>query len=111
MTVAAMSADNELVELLARAETVRLGQGINTAGTLSQDRMDAALDTLTRFADEAKSNGATKLIGSATEAVRVASNGAAFLDRVLAATGIEFETIPATAKPGLHFSVCWESST
>jgi exopolyphosphatase/pppGpp-phosphohydrolase len=103
MTVAAISADNELVELLARSETVRLGQGINTSGTLSQDRMDAALNTLSRFADEAKSIGATKLIGVATEAVRVAANGAAFLDRVLAATGIEFEVISGDREAELTF--------
>jgi exopolyphosphatase/guanosine-5'-triphosphate,3'-diphosphate pyrophosphatase len=86
-----------------RAETVRLGQGIDETGRLSDDRMNAAAETIARFADEAREQGASRLIGVATEATRIAANGEAFLDRIREETGLELATISGDREAELTF--------
>jgi exopolyphosphatase/guanosine-5'-triphosphate,3'-diphosphate pyrophosphatase len=104
MTVGRDSGNGHHVEeILSRSETVRLGQGIEQSGELAQDRMTAALDTLRQFSNEARNAGATRLIGVATEATRVARNGRDFLDRVHAETGIEIKTITGQREAELTF--------
>lgn len=104
MTVASREpGDGDVEEFLWRSETVRLGQGIDTTGELAPDRIDAALDTLSRFSTEARDAGATRLIGVATEATRIARNGGHFLDRVAGETGIEIQTISGDREASLTF--------
>jgi exopolyphosphatase / guanosine-5'-triphosphate,3'-diphosphate pyrophosphatase len=91
-------------EVLAmRAETVRLGAGLEASGRLADDRIEAAIQTLGRFAGEARALGATSLIGVATEATRAAANGAAFLARVRADTGIDVRAIGGAEEADLTF--------
>lgn len=103
MTVGRDSGNGGIEEILARSETVRLGQGIEQNGELAHDRVTAALDTLRRFSNEARDAGASRLIGVATEATRVARNGREFLDRVRAETGIEIQTITGGREAELTF--------
>jgi exopolyphosphatase/guanosine-5'-triphosphate,3'-diphosphate pyrophosphatase len=103
MTVARRGPDGEVDDFLWRSETVRLGQGIEASGALATDRIEAALDTLTRFAAEARAAGASRLIGVATEATRVASNGPAFVNRVGDELGIEIKTISGDQEAKLTF--------
>jgi exopolyphosphatase/guanosine-5'-triphosphate,3'-diphosphate pyrophosphatase len=103
MTVARAGAHDAIDEFLWRTETVRLGQGIDQTGRLADDRIAAALDTLARFATEARAEGATRLIGVATEAARAAANGAAFLERVRDETGIDIRTITGDREAQLTF--------
>ena len=70
---------------------------------LAPDRVAAAFDALDRFSSEARAVGASKLIGVATEATRVASNGPAFLDEVRTRTGIEIRTISGAEEAELTF--------
>lgn len=95
--------DGDVDVVLVLSETVRLGQGVEQSGELAPDRVEAALDTLRRFAAEARQAGASRLIGVATEATRVARNGAAFLDRVREETGIEIQTITGGREAELTF--------
>ena len=85
------------------SETVRLGAGLDRTGRLADDRMDAALATLRRFADQARTQGATRLVAVATEATRAASNGEAFLRRVRDETGIEVRAITGDTETDLTF--------
>jgi len=103
MTVARRSHDGAVQEFLWRSETVRLGQNIESTGKLAADRIDAAMATLVRFAAEARSEGATRFVGVATEATRIASNGADFLERVHKDTGIEIQTITGEIEAELTF--------
>jgi exopolyphosphatase/guanosine-5'-triphosphate,3'-diphosphate pyrophosphatase len=82
MTVARSDGAGGLLVLDAASETVRLGTGVASTGMLAEDRVAAALATLTDFANRARTHGASQLIGVATEATRSASNGPAFLDQV-----------------------------
>src|SRR5262249_4269834 len=103
MTVARRGPDNQVDDFIWRSETVRLGQGIEASGALAADRIAAAMDTLTRFAAEARTAGAARLIGVATEATRVASNGPAFVQRVVDELGIEIQTISGDQEARLTF--------
>ena len=85
------------------SETVRLGAGLDRTGRLADDRMDAAVATLRRFADQARAQGATRLVAVATEATRAAANGEAFLRRVRDETGIEVRAISGDAETDLTF--------
>jgi exopolyphosphatase/guanosine-5'-triphosphate,3'-diphosphate pyrophosphatase len=90
-------------EIAWRSETVRLGQGVDRTGELAPDRMAAALAALREFSQVARDQGATRLIGVATEATRSARNGQAFLDRVEAETGIELSAISGAREAELTF--------
>ena len=102
MTVA-RRAGNGIEDLATRSETVRLGQGVDETGSMAEDRMAAALAALKQFCSLARSLGATRLIGVATEATRTASNGQQFLDRVAAETGIEVRAISGEREAELTF--------
>lgn len=103
MTVARQRPGAFLDELAAASETVRLGTGIERSGRLADDRIDAALMTLRRFAADAQALGASRLLGVATEAVRVAANGQEFLDRVHRETGWTVRTIDGDEEADLTF--------
>ena len=62
-------------------ETVRLGD-CETKGNLKSEVMDRAIATLERFQQIAKSANAEQIITVATSAVREATNGKAFLERI-----------------------------
>jgi exopolyphosphatase / guanosine-5'-triphosphate,3'-diphosphate pyrophosphatase len=103
MTVGRHRESDGLDEIMWRAETVRLGQGIDETGRLAEDRMNAAAETIARFAEEARKQGASRLIGVATEATRFAANGEAFLDRIRDETGLELATISGDREAELTF--------
>ncbi len=71
----------------------RLGTGVVATGQLSPDSMQGALETLVRMATLAKQLGAERIEAVATSAVREATNGRAFLDRVRAETGLRVRTL------------------
>lgn len=91
------------VELLRASETVRLGMGVAATGRLDADRVEHAVAVLTRFAGLATEAGATRMVGAATEATRVAENGPAFLARVRRETGIEIGAISGAEEANLVF--------
>lgn len=103
MTVARSHPSGGFDELASASETVRLGIGIERSGRLADDRVEAALATLHRFAVDARALGSSRLLGVATEAVRVATNGAEFLDRVHRETGWSVRTIDGDEEADLTF--------
>jgi len=103
MTVARQRPGASLDDLATASETVRLGTGIERSGRLADDRVEAALATLRRFATEAQALGASRLLGVATEAVRVTANGQEFLERVRRETGWRVRTIDGDEEADLTF--------
>ncbi len=103
MTLGRPDGQDGVVEFGWASETVRLGTGLDQAGRLADDRMDAALATLRRFADEARAQGASRIVAVATEATRAAANGEAFLRRVRDETGIEVRAITGDTETDLTF--------
>jgi exopolyphosphatase/guanosine-5'-triphosphate,3'-diphosphate pyrophosphatase len=104
MTVAAVSANGGIEERFSATKTVRLGEGIDRTGQLAGDRIDAALEALKDMSARARAHGASQFTGVATEAVRVARNGAAFLDQVRRETGISTVAITGDAEASLAYT-------
>jgi exopolyphosphatase/pppGpp-phosphohydrolase len=103
MTVARRRPDGAIRDIGWRSEVVRLGAGIDQTGRLADDRIEAAVDALRRFAHDARELGASRILAVATEATRVAANGAAFLDRVRDELGIDVVTIDGEREAELSF--------
>ena len=103
LTVARRRRDG-IEEFYWDSETVRLGEGIEATGRLGDARMDAARETLGRFAATARELGAERTLAVATEALRVAANGRAFLERVARETGIDAAVIDGDREAALTFA-------
>lgn len=109
MTVGSWDEVRGLAETVWRSETVRLGSGIEATGRLADDRIEAALAVLHDFAAVARAEGATRLLGVATEATRVAQNGELFRHRVESECGIDLVTISGDREAELTFRGLKES--
>ena len=90
----------------AFSRIVRLGEGLAASGRLSDDAMDRAVDALRVCASKLKSREIRRMRLIATEACRQASNGAVFLERVIAETGLELEIIDRETEARLAVSGC-----
>lgn len=75
-----------------------LGRGLRETGRLEEDAMAAGERALARFAGLARSIGVSRLRAVATAAVRQASNGPDFVDRVQRATGLRIEVLSGDAE-------------
>ena len=89
----ARSAANGLSVVDAFSRIVRLGEGVSRSGQLSEDAMCRTIEALRVCSNKLKWHhvGQRRLI--ATEACRLALNGATFIARVEAETGLKLEVI------------------
>lgn len=71
----------------------RLGHGVLETGKLSDEAMDAAVAALDRMVRLAREREATHVRAVATAAVRQATNGAEFIERVRREVGLDIEVI------------------
>jgi exopolyphosphatase/guanosine-5'-triphosphate,3'-diphosphate pyrophosphatase len=85
---------------------VRLGEGLESDGALSDAAMERALTALAICAGKIRKRGVTAFRGVATEACRRARNGAAFLERVRARTGLDLEAIAPAEEADLALAGC-----
>ncbi len=90
----------------AFSRIVRLGEGLTASGRLGDAAMDRAVDALKVCADKLASRHIARSRLIATEACRAAANGAAFLDRVRAETGLALEIIDRETEARLAVSGC-----
>jgi exopolyphosphatase / guanosine-5'-triphosphate,3'-diphosphate pyrophosphatase len=81
----------------------RLGTGVSATGELAAEPMQAAIDALSRMATLARQLGANRIEAVATSAVRDASNGRTFIDRVRAETGLRVRTLDGEDEARLTF--------
>lgn len=72
---------------------VRLGRGTSATGRLTDEAMDEAVEALGRMVRIARGYDVGHIRAVATSAVREASNGAEFVERVRRETGLEIEVI------------------
>jgi len=87
----------------AYSRIVRLGEGLSQTGRLSDAAMDRALAALKVSAEKVRRRGVTRFKAIATQACRSAQNGAEFVERVAAETGLRLEVI--SPKEEAHLSV------
>jgi exopolyphosphatase/guanosine-5'-triphosphate,3'-diphosphate pyrophosphatase len=90
------------VELFAgRADVIRLGEGVAESGRIRDDRIELAISTLREYLSTASDAGAERIVAVATEAVRAAANGPAFVTRLRSELGIEIEVIDGRREAAL----------
>ncbi len=90
----------------AFSRIVRLGEGLAATGRLSDVAMDRTVAALKICAEKLKRRDVTLARSVATEACRRATNGAAFVDRVLDETGIHLDIITAEEEARLAVLGC-----
>lgn len=90
----------------AFSRIVRLGEGLSATGRLSDAAIDRTLAALAVCADKLKRRNVTLARSVATEACRRASNGAEFIARAHAETGIRLDIIPAQEEARLAVLGC-----
>ncbi|NLS02476.1 exopolyphosphatase [Rhizobium sp. P32RR-XVIII] len=90
----------------AFSRIVRLGEGLAASGRLSDEAMERAIDALRVCAGKLKNREIRRMRLIATEACRQAANGEAFLERVVAETGLELEIIDRETEARLAVSGC-----
>lgn len=88
-----INANHSYTVLSEQKETVRLGEGEFRRNTLQPEAMRRAGLVCTRFAEIARSRGATQVLAVATSATREAENRAAFLRHLRRLAGIEVRVI------------------
>lgn len=102
----ARPAGDSFIVIDAFSRVVRLGEGLAQTGRLSEEAMDRALGALRICADKLKRRNVHLARSVATEACRRASNGAAFIERVRAETGIRLDIISAREEARLAVLGC-----
>lgn len=90
----------------AFSRIVRLGQGLGRSGRLAEDAIERTLEALAICAAKMQRRQVTRFRAVATEACRSAANGAAFLARVAAETGLTLEVITAEEEAALALAGC-----
>ena len=90
----------------AFSRIIRLGEGVQRSGTLSDDAMHRTIDALRVCADKMRRRGVTRSRLIATEACRIAANSAEFMDRVDNEIGLKLEVVGRETEAKLAVSGC-----
>jgi exopolyphosphatase / guanosine-5'-triphosphate,3'-diphosphate pyrophosphatase len=90
----------------AFSRVVRLGEGLNSTGKISEEAMDRAIEALSVCADKLKRRNVVLARSVATEACRQAVNGAQFIQRVKDETGIVLDVISPKEEARLAVMGC-----
>jgi exopolyphosphatase / guanosine-5'-triphosphate,3'-diphosphate pyrophosphatase len=104
LAVSTVGADGALRTSLAdEVEMVRLGADVTATGSIGEERASRACAAVTHQIAVARGAGAATILGVATEGVRRASNGQAFIERVRAETGLQLELITGDQEAALTY--------
>jgi len=90
----------------AFSRIIRLGEGVHGSGRLSDDAMKRTIGALRVCADKLRRRGVMRSRLIATEACRIATNGAEFIDRVHNETGLQLEIVGRETEAKLAVSGC-----
>ncbi len=96
--------DGTLIDVDRRMEIVRLGEGVDATGRLSDGALARTFAACETYAALITSYGATRVRFVATSASRDASNRADFVAGVLARIGVEPEVITGDEEAALSFT-------
>lgn len=103
MIVADVSPDGKIAVVDEMKAMPRLALGVDASGALAEQPMAHALDAMARMATLARQVGCDRIDAVATSAVRDASNGGAFLERVRDATGLRVRLLTGHEEARLAF--------
>lgn len=88
LLVADQAAGGRIKRVHTRKTTLRLAEPVMARGKLGKDAFRRALDALAELLAEARDHGATQAVAVATDALRIASDGAAWCGEVRARHGL-----------------------
>jgi len=103
MVVAQVESDGRFRVLDRAKEMVRLGHRTLTNGRLSAEAMNNGIRTLSAFRTLAERQGVLRFKAVATSAVREASNGGDFIQRVKDDVGLRLKVIPGREEARLIY--------
>lgn len=83
--------------------TTRLGEGLNSTGLLSESAIERTVKAVNDYVNIAKSRDAEKIYIYATEAVRAATNGTIFCDKIKKANGITVHVLSGEEEAACSF--------
>lgn len=90
----------------AFSRIIKLGEGVSHTGVLSEEAMARTIDALKVCSLKMARRGVTRSMLVATEACRIAENGAEFIARVEHETGLSLEIIGRETEARLAVSGC-----
>ncbi len=90
-------------ELERRSTVTRLGQGVDTTGTLAEEAQQRVFAALDAYAEAIEAHGCDARRAVMTSAVRDAANGAAFADAVRTRYGLDGRTLSGDEEARLTF--------
>jgi exopolyphosphatase/guanosine-5'-triphosphate,3'-diphosphate pyrophosphatase len=93
-----------LVDLDRRMEIVRLGEGVDRTGRLSDAALERTFAACDTYAEVIRELGAERVRFVATSASRDAENRVVFVDGVRARLGVEPEVVPGSEEAALSFA-------
>jgi exopolyphosphatase/guanosine-5'-triphosphate,3'-diphosphate pyrophosphatase len=96
-------ATGDVEPLLRRSEVTRLGDGVDSGGSLSDEAVARVLRTLGAYRAEIDSHGCEANLAVLTSAVRDAANGEAFATRVREAFGLDARILSGDEEAQLTF--------
>ena len=95
--------DGSITELVRRSRVTRLGDGVDSTGSLSDAAMQRVFGTLDEYRGEIDAHGATANLAVLTSAVRDATNGADFARRVREDYGLDARVLAGEEEAQLTF--------
>ncbi len=102
----ARPAGNQFTVVDSFSKSVQLGVGLERYGKISRSSINRTIQALRICRQKLNRHGVTKMRMVATEACRRASNGEAFLRKVYAETGLEFDIIAPQEEAQLAVVSC-----
>lgn len=90
-------------ELLRRSEVTRLGDGVDSTGSLSDEAIARVFDTLAQYRSAIDSHACEANLAVLTSAVRDASNGPSFAERVRVEYGLDARILAGSEEAQLTF--------
>jgi exopolyphosphatase / guanosine-5'-triphosphate,3'-diphosphate pyrophosphatase len=96
-------ASGALKELVRRSRVTRLGEGVDSSGSLSPAAIDRVLETLDEYRREMDDHGCEANLAVLTSAVRDADNGEQFAARVRERYGLDARVLSGEEESQLTF--------
>jgi exopolyphosphatase / guanosine-5'-triphosphate,3'-diphosphate pyrophosphatase len=106
LLIATPSAGGGFRVVEAYSRIVRLGEGLGQSGRLSDAAMERALAALKISAEKVRRRRVVRLRAIATQACRIAANGAEFIARVTEETGLRLQIITPQEEARLSVAGC-----
>lgn len=96
--------DGTLAKILDDSRFVRLGSGVDASGFLNHERKEAGIVAIRELLSVAKELGCTDVRAVATSAVRDASDGRDYVERIKEETGLDIQIIGGDEEARLTYT-------